>query len=291
MTVKSFHPISAIVYFASVLAISMFSQNPLLHIISLIGAMAYYVKMNKNGYIKELLVYLAMLCIVAAINPFFSHRGETVLFFMNKNPITLESLLYGFGIAMMLISVIYWFKCFSLIMTEDKLLCLFGGISPKLALLISSSLRFVPHFKQRIKKIKNAQKTMGMYSSDAFSDRISGTMRSYSSLVGWSLENAIDVGTSMKSRGYGLKGRTHFSLFKFSVGDTVAVGIIAFLDFIVMYFMFIGKLDFVYYPRMSAMNISASGICALVAFAMLCFLPFILELKEDLQWKYYRSKI
>ncbi len=287
----TFHPITAAVYFASVLVVSMFSQNPILHLISFVGAMAYFLKINKAKFIKEFSVYLFMLMLVAIINPFFSHKGVTVLFFVNRNPITLEAFLYGLGIALMVISVIYWFKCFGIIMTEDKLLCLFGEFSPKFALLISSALRFVPLLKERYGRIKASQKAMGMYSSDAYTDKIKSTMRTYSSLIGWALENAIDTGTSMKSRGYGLKGRTHFSLFRFKARDFAMLVMIVLLDALVFYGMFSEKLAFSYYPAIKAQKADIVAIIAFIGFGLLCFMPLIIELKEDLQWKYYRSKI
>lgn len=38
-------------------------------------------------------------------------------------------------------------------------------------------------------------------------------------LVTWALENAIDTADSMKDRGYGLPGRTAFSIYRFDRRD------------------------------------------------------------------------
>ncbi len=291
MRLTKLHPLTSGLYFASVLMLSMFVQNPFVHVVSFLGAFAFYAKNSKSGVVKELLIYAAMLLIIAAVNPFFSHKGETALFFINKNPVTLESILYGFGMALMIIAVIYWFKCFNCIMSEDKLLCIFGGISPKLALLLSMSLRFLPLLNSQAKRIKDSQKAMGMYSSDAYIDRVKNTMRAYSSLVGWALENAIDVGTSMKSRGYGLKGRTHFSLFKFGLNDFLFVVLTVTFDALIISALINGGFDFEYYPHITTAKVDTITITAFFAFATMCFVPVVLELKEELQWKYYKSKI
>ena len=48
-------------------------------------------------------------------------------------------------------------------------------------------------------------------------------------LVTWALENAIETADSMKSRGYGLRGRTAFSIYRFNRRDkllgTMLVGL------------------------------------------------------------------
>ena len=38
-------------------------------------------------------------------------------------------------------------------------------------------------------------------------------------MITWALENAIETADSMKSRGYGLKGRTAFSIYRFDERD------------------------------------------------------------------------
>ena len=42
----------------------------------------------------------------------------------------------------------------------------------------------------------------------------------------WSLENAIETADSMKSRGYGLPGRTAFSIFRFDRRDKLALPVL-----------------------------------------------------------------
>lgn len=55
----------------------------------------------------------------------------TPLFFLNGNAVTLEAILYGLDIAVMLVAVMYWFKCYNHIMTSEKVLFLFGRAIPK----------------------------------------------------------------------------------------------------------------------------------------------------------------
>lgn len=132
---------------------------------------------------------------------------------------------------------------------------------------------------------------MGLYTSDSWLDKLRGTVRVYSSLITWSLENAVDTGSSMKARGYGLKGRTHFALFRFTCSDAALLIFIVVIDMVVIAIMAFGKLNYVFYPRMSVLDINYITVTAYVAFGTLSFLPSVLEIKENAKWAYYRSKI
>lgn len=286
------HPITAAVYFLSVLLITMFTANPILLFFALTGSVAFSISLDgSKAFIKSLAFYLPMFIFIAVTNPLFSHNGATPLFFINGNPITLEAVLYGIDIAVMLVAVMYWFRCFNSIFTSDRLIFLLGRISPKLSLLVSSALRFVPLLKQQAAKIKQAQKAMGLFASDSWYDKLRSTLRVYSSLITWAFENAIDTGSSMNGRGYGMKGRSHFAVYRFSKSDGMLISLIVFSDIIIFSSMAMGKLDFTFYPRVSSFKPNAPTITAIISFALLSLLPFILEVKENIKWIYYKSKI
>ena len=44
---------------------------------------------------------------------------------------------------------------------------------------------------------------MGLYSSESIADRLKGSLRVYSALLTWALENAVDTAASMKGRDSG----------------------------------------------------------------------------------------
>ena len=290
--ISSLHPITAAFYFVSAALYSALIQNPIIHFVSFIGAFAYYSVLRdlKNSF-KDLRFFVLLLVSLALLNPLFSHNGETVLFFINSNPITLESFLYGANLGMMLLSVVFWFKCISEVMNEEKLLCIFGRFSARLALVISMSLRFVPTFKRQAKRIENAQKVLGMYSSDSMPDRIMSKARVFSSLVNWAFENAIDTANSMKCRGYGLRGRTGYNRYVFGKRDLLVLSITFAADAVILMGMILCEPDYRFYPQISTPVGTPEYALTLIAFAGLCALPMIIEVKEELAWKYYRSKI
>lgn len=89
--------------------------------------------------------------LTAILNPIFNHKGLTVLFYLKRNPVTLESVAYGAASGVMLGSVLLIFSCFNRIITDDKILYLFGRIIPSLAVVLSMALRFVPLFTTQAK--------------------------------------------------------------------------------------------------------------------------------------------
>ena len=159
------------------------------------------------------------------INPAFNHEGATILTYLHTgNPLTLESIAYGIAAATMLAAMICWFSCYNEVMTSDKFVYLFGRIIPSLSLILSMSLRFVPRFKARIKEVSEAQRCIGRnVSNGGVIERARHGITILSIMVTWALENAIETADSMKSRGYGLQGRTAFSIYRLDKRDKKAL--------------------------------------------------------------------
>jgi len=176
-------------------------------------------------------------------------------------------------------------------MTSDKFVYLFGKIIPKLSLVISMALRFIPLFKQQIKKVNQTQKTLGLYTSNSVTDRVLSGVRTFNSMITWSLENAIVQADAMKARGYGLKGRTNFSLFRWFWRDKVVLAVIAFVFSITLYLNGKGQFAFTYYPTLSDIRLSWEYFIQFIVIFILMILPALIEVKENLQWKYLQSKI
>lgn len=287
----SYHPGVLFFYFCALLTTAMFLFHPILAAEALIGAILLCLLLAPRQMASDAGFYLILFLLVALTNPLFSHNGVTPLFFLNGNPVTLEAILYGVGLGIGVIGLLIWCKAYSAIMTTDKFLCLFGAIIPKLSLVLSVALRFVPLFRRQMKRVSLAQKAMGLYSSDSIADRIRGRLRVFSAMIAWSLENALDTSASMKARGYGLKGRSRFSLFRFTRRDGGFLAISALLLCTVLAGAAMGYADFAYYPRMSRIDLSPGAIALYAAFGLLAALPFILEIKEELLWKFCVSRI
>lgn len=162
----NYHPAVLLLYFLSVLLVGMFVTNPVIQLTMLLGAVLFCIMCTPSGRSAGgIAFYVSMFLLVAVTNPLFSHNGVTPLFYLNGNPVTLEAFVYGAAIAVMVVGVMLWCRCYSAVMTSDKFLYLFGRAIPKLALVLSMALRFIPMFKRQLHKVSRAQKAMGLYSS------------------------------------------------------------------------------------------------------------------------------
>ncbi len=284
-----YNPIAVAVYFLVTAGIAMFSMNPIILLLSLFGALTLYFLRNGTENMRSHLFTLGLFLIMALINPFVSHNGVTVLFVMNDNPVTLEALIYGVCAATMIVSVLYWFRTFSQIMTSDKLLYIFGALSPKLALILSMALRYVPLFGSQYKKVKQTQKVLGLYKEDNIVDSFRGGLRIFSVMITWALENGIITADSMTARGYGIGKRSRFSLFSFKRQDVCLFALSICLFILTL--LGIGSQEFIYYPAIVMPEITQRGFMGYLAYGVLVLLPAVIEVKEALKWKFLKSKI
>lgn len=286
------HPSVLMVYFIAVMSIGMFVTNPVTELLSLVGSILFCsVFTNAKEKKSDILFYIPLMLLITVTNPLFSHNGATPLFFMNGNPVTVEAIVYGAYIAVMIVSVMLWCKAYSQIMTSDKFVYLFGRILPKLSLVLSMALRYVPMLKRQAQKISRTQKAMGLYSAESRSDRIRSGASVFSVLIGRSLENAVETGKAMKARGYGLKGRTDYSDFIFRKTDFILLLLCVLLCGTTIAGVATGKLDFSYYPETAKIPAGVFSIVCYAAYGILSLLPSIFEAEEMIRWKYYRSRI
>lgn len=287
-----YHPFVLFIYYAAIISITMFFIHPIILLFSLIGSLLFFSFLTSmKSFLRDIGFYILFFLLIAITNPIFVHKGETILFFLNDNPVTLEAIIYGFFIAAMLVSVIFWSKSYRELMTSDKFIYLFGRVIPKLSLVISMALRFIPTFNAQMKKVNQTQKTLGLYASDSIADRILNGVRTFNSLLTWSMENAITQADSMKARGYGLKGRTSFSLFKWQKRDVFVLSIIAGLIACMMYFNSRNLYRFEFYPAITQLDFSMKDLSHFVFVFILMILPALFEVKENLLWRYLQSRI
>ncbi len=128
----TYHPLVNFLFFALVLTFSMLLIHPIAQAISLMAALGYGIQCEgKKATAFSLKLCLPMLLVTAFVNPAFSHEGVTILlYFPTGNPLTLESILYGFSAGAMLVTVLLWFRSFNRCITSDKFIYLFGRIIP-----------------------------------------------------------------------------------------------------------------------------------------------------------------
>ncbi|NQX60679.1 energy-coupling factor transporter transmembrane component T [Paenibacillus qinlingensis] len=291
---SSFHPIVNFLYFTLVILFSMVFMHPICLAISITFAFSYSIYLNRSKAIKFNFLYmLPLLVMTAFINPAFNHEGVTIITYLhNGNPLTLESITYGIAAAAMFVTVICWFSCYNAIMTSDKFIYLFGRIIPAMSLIFSMVLRFVPKFKAQLTIVSHAQRCIGRdVSNGSVISRIMHGIRILSIMVTWMLENAIETADSMKSRGYGLQGRTAFSIFTWDSRDKAALIAIVLTGGYLIIGACTKALYFRYFPSMRSVELSVFSTSVFVSYAILCAIPLSINVWEDYKWKSLQSNI
>ncbi|MBQ8135695.1 MAG: energy-coupling factor transporter transmembrane protein EcfT [Clostridia bacterium] len=290
----SYHPLTQLIFFASVLSFTMFFMHPVILLISLLaGSMYVFYVGGIKGYFNTFRLTFITSVMIVLINPLISHGGVTVLGYLpDGNPLTFESFIFGAAAALLMSCTLKWFYSVNKIFTSDRVIYLFGRITPKLALLISMTLSFVSKFISQLKTVRAAQYTLGHdISSGSLIRRIKNGIRILSAMIQWSLENSVDTADSMKSRGYGLKKRTSYSIYRIMRHDVIFILLVLLADLHMMIGIQNETLYYSYYPMI---EIDISGIYSLSLFAvflLLCLMPLIADIKENQKWKSIQSKI
>ena len=291
---STYHPIINITYFVLVLAFAMFIMHPVFLAISCISGFTYYVYLKGKKAFKTLVFMMLPIFLVSAIvNPMFNHKGVTLLMYLpTGNPLTLESIIYGLASGILLVSVMNWFSCYQVVMTSDKFIYLFGKIIPAMSLIFSMVLRFVPKFKNQIQKVSDAQKCIGRdVTNGNMLERAKHGMKILSIMTTWALENSVETADSMKSRGYGLRGRTNFSIYRFDSRDKVMLSSLIGMGLIIIAGIMTDQVGFLYYPMMYMKEFNLWALLVYICYGILCMLPVILDVVEDVKWHYLKSEI
>ena len=293
-TFQKYHPLVNFLYFTLVIGFAMALNHPLAQGISLVCAAAYAVQAEgKKAVLFTLKWCLPIMLLTAFMNPAFSHEGITILlYFPTGNPLTLESILYGLSAGVMIATVMLWFVNFNRVITSDKFIYLFGRIIPAMSLVLSMTLRFIPKFKAQMDSVVDAQRSIGRdISEGSLWHRTKIAITVLSIMVTWSLENAIETADSMKSRGYGLKGRTAFSIYRFDDRDKMALLFLGFCGLYLLSGSMADAFGFLYFPQLRYVGINMVTMSFQFVFLSLCMMPVVLNWAEERKWKAIHSKM
>lgn len=288
------HPIINFLFFGLVISYLMFVTHPVMLIISFLSALSYAVYLDgRKTVIFCLKFLLPTMFTTMIVNPAFSHEGITILCYLpSGNPLTLESILYGISASVMLGTSFLWFRCYTIIMTSDKFVYIFGKIIPAFSLVLSMTLRFIPKFKAQFEVVKAAQYCIGKDISDgSIFSRLKNAVRIFSIMITWSLENAIETADSMKSRGYGLKGRTAFSIYRFDGRDKNILCCLLFCGIYLTCGILAGGLKWRYFPSVKGVLEEPFTINFYIVYILLCNIPVFINRKEDKIWRSLKSEI
>ena len=279
------HPAVNFIFFAGVIAGTVAFQHPIFLAISFACAFLYSIK--RNGW-KALVFNAVLLPLIGGFALYYSsyhHFGVTVLEQnIIGNNMTLESLVYGCVLGTVVAGVLIWFSCVFSVFTTDKVVYLFGKVSPRLSLFLAIALRMIPRIKKEARRINTAQKGIGRGTNQGnFFERMRNCIRIFSMLITWTIESLTTASESMRSRGSSLRGRKAFSIYRFDDRDRAyVIGMFLCLTLTVMAVM-LKQTNIFYDPRIIMAPITAMSYLFYAGYAVFCLMPLGLEL-----WTEYR---
>ena len=274
------HPLINFIYFVVVIGVTMFSNHPVFLLLSFATAWLYSVLLNgKKAMFFNMLVLLPIIFITLLLNALTVRNGGTELFSLFDKTITLEAVIFGLVQGVMISSVVIWFSCFGTIVTEDKMIYIFGRTAPIIALTLSLILRFIPLLKRRFSEISDAQRCMGRKKGRTIPGRVRQLGKEIFVLITWTLEAAVESADSMEARGYGLKGRTSFNLFRFTRKEYGVLAFLAVFGVICIVACINGYTNIYYYPTILLTPITYLHIISAVAFCAVMYTAVIMDIR------------
>lgn len=281
------HPAVNFIYFATVIMGTILFQHPIFLLISFVCAFTYSVK--RGGW-KNLLFGTVLLLLAAVFALYYSgynHFGVTVLQqnFIGNN-LTLESLVYGVVLGLVVAGVLLWFSCVYSVFTTDKVVYLFSRVSPQLSLFLAILLRMVPRIKKEAKRINTAQQGIGrgVGQGNVFR-RLQNGIRIFSMLTTWTIDSLTIASESMQSRGSTLRGRKAFSIYRFDNRDRAYVVALFTCLTVILMAVLLKQADIYYDPRIIMTPITAMSYVFYAGYGVFCLMPLGLEL-----WTEYRFR-
>ena len=293
MGFECYHPAINLIYFVAVIAATFLFRQPVFLGIAYFCAFAYSIK--RNGW-KSLVFNLTLLPLVAVFACYYSgynHFGVTVLGknFIDNN-MTLESMLYAVTLGVQAATFAMWMSCVHSVFTADKVVYLFGRVSPKLSLYLAIVLRMVPRLKVQARKISIARKSIGRGSDQGnFFCRCRNRISIFSMVLTWLLESFSTIADSMRCRGYSLKGRTAFSIYRFDNRDrSFVVALFACVTLLLMGWL-LNQTGIIFDPRIMMSPITPLSFVFYAGQLGLCLLPMTLEVIGEQIFKHERVSL
>lgn len=266
----------------------MVLANPFCQGVSLVAATALYLSWKGRGAGRFIGALSLVLAIVTLATPLFNAEGVTVLFrWWNGRPYTAEALALGAGTGLMLVTMMMWFASYHRIVTSDKFTFLFGRIIPALSLVLTMVLRLVPHYRRKTEALWSARTCIGK--GPGAGQSLRARVQAASAVLGLlgtgALEDAVITADSLRSRGYGLPGRTHYALFRWRTRDTCMTVILATLAVAAVALLVPWGFAPLYLPTVTLPPITEAGVLGMVAYGAFLATPALCIWEGRLSWR------
>ena len=280
------HPAAALFYFVMAVFFCIVFFHPVILGLAFIGSfLSLTTACGIKSTLQSLCWALPVTLFAALLNPLFNHRGSTVLVFINDSPITLEATVYGILTGIMIVSVIFWMRAFSAAVTSHQLLSLCGRAAPTAVLIVVMSLRFIPYFRRMLDELSAAQSCLGISLKHGnFRQRLQAGGMLFTALTAASLESTIGTADSMKARGYGLRGRSHYSDSHLFLRDWCLIAVLAVCLAVSLFLFIVGILSYSCFPTLPPLSFQGIFPFLYIAFAVFFLIPILFTGGDWLLW-------
>ncbi len=286
------HPAVNLLFFVPVIVASAVFSDPVCIVISFVCAFAYSVRRNGVRAVVFNSVLIALSALFTLYYASYTHFGATVIgknFIGNR--ITLESIVYGASLGLRISAVIMWFSCMFSVFTSDKVVYLFGRVSPRLSLFLTVLLRTVPRIKKDAGRINSARRGAGRGAGQGgILRRISNSLSVFSATVTKTIESLAVSSDSMRSRGSGLRGRQAFSLYRFDNRDRAYVVAMFAAASATACGAALGITKMIYDPKIIPPQITLVSLMTYAAYLIFCLMPLALDLFTEYRFSAAREK-
>ena len=209
MGFEACHPAVNFIFFAAAIYGTVSFKHPVFLAIAYACAFAYSVKRCGRRAIIFNLCLLPLILAFALYYSSYHHFGVTVLKknFIGNN-ITLESFVYGLVIGLRFATLCMWLEAMFRVVSSDKVVYLFGKVSPLLSLFLTILLRLIPRIGNEARRINLAQKGIGRGSNQGnIFQRLVNCLRIFSMLITWMISALALESDSMRSRNSAYSGK------------------------------------------------------------------------------------
>ncbi|MCM1172553.1 MAG: energy-coupling factor transporter transmembrane protein EcfT [Clostridium sp.] len=221
MKFENYHPGINFIYFLFSMTFILWFNHPVYVVIAFLSSFAYSIKLNGKREVIFNFILILFVVIYCLWYSYYNHFGITNIRknFIGNN-ITAEALFYGLVRGMTIAAFIMNFACLLAVFSTDKVIYLAGRLFPRLSLFISIFLRSFSRIRERNAAVTMSRKGIGMGKGQGtIIGGIRNRLRILSIVITWTLEDYMESSMSMKCRGYTLKHRTSFSIYRFDNRD------------------------------------------------------------------------
>ena len=279
------HPAVNLIYFAAMIAGTLLFRHPVYLGLSFLCACIYSIRRNGRRAVIFDLILIPLAVLYAFYYSSYHHFGVTELTVnFVGNRVTLESMVYGLVTGFSVAGALIWMSCVHSVFTADKVVYLFGKVSPRLSVFLAILLRLVPRIKTEARKINTARRGLGKGTDQgSFPQRVMNALRLFSMMISWAITALATASDSMRGRGSSLRGRKAFSIYRFDNRDRAYVVVMFAGIAVTLMGHLLRQTRMIYDPRLLWTPVTGMSFFFWICYTVLCLMPFALEV-----WTEYR---